>query len=355
MSKFFLTAAFLCAGGFGLPAWDYEGHRMVNQLALGALPAHFPAFVQTAAARERIAFLAGEADRWRNTPDQPLRHFNGPDHFIDLEDLTPAGLDAKSVSPFRYEFTARLALARAQHPTNFPPIDAGKNADHTRELAGFLPWTISEYYSKLKSAFSYLKTFEEAGAPEEITNAQQNVIYLMGVMGHFVGDATQPLHTTKHFNGWVGDNPHGYTTSRLFHAWIDGGFLHKAGIQLPDLSAQVRPAQAIEFQYDGRSRQEEVFPRVMAFIMEQHKLVEPLYRLEKQRQLSRDGDVDPKGREFITRQLAAGGQLLGDLWFTAWQHAPPDTFLKAQLAKRKLAPGPAAEEKSGESKTKTAD
>ena len=27
------------------PAWDYEGHRMVNQVALAALPADFPAFV----------------------------------------------------------------------------------------------------------------------------------------------------------------------------------------------------------------------------------------------------------------------------------------------------------------------
>ena len=36
-------------------AWDYEGHRTVNQLALAALPANFPAFVKTPAARERIA------------------------------------------------------------------------------------------------------------------------------------------------------------------------------------------------------------------------------------------------------------------------------------------------------------
>ena len=29
-------------------AWDYEGHRVVNQLALAALPKDFPAFVQNA-------------------------------------------------------------------------------------------------------------------------------------------------------------------------------------------------------------------------------------------------------------------------------------------------------------------
>ena len=34
-----------------------------------------------------IAFLAGESGRWRNVGDLPLKHLNGPDHYIDLEDL----------------------------------------------------------------------------------------------------------------------------------------------------------------------------------------------------------------------------------------------------------------------------
>src|ERR1019366_7650581 len=50
-------------------AWDYEGHRVVNQLALASLPTNFPAFVREPVAAERVAFLAGEMDRWRNTQD----------------------------------------------------------------------------------------------------------------------------------------------------------------------------------------------------------------------------------------------------------------------------------------------
>ena len=341
MSKFFLAVASLWASGLGLGAWDYEGHRLVNQLALTSLPTNFPAFVRTPAAQERVAFLAGEPDRWRNTPDQPLRHLNGPDHYIDLEDLASAGLDARTVSPFRHEFTAQFASARARHLANFPVIEAAKNADHTRELAGYLPWTIAESYSKLKSAFSYLQTYEEDGTPEEISNARQNVLYEMGVMGHYVGDATQPLHTTKHFNGWVGENPRRYTTSQVFHTWIDGGFLRKAGVSLKDLSAPLRPAQELKFGSGVRPGQEEAFPIVMDFILQQHQQVEPLYQFDQQGKLSRDGEVQPQGREFIVRQILAGGQMLGDLWFTAWRHAPPDTYLKAQLARRKLSAEPA--------------
>jgi hypothetical protein len=42
--------------GLSAWAWDYDGHRLVNRLALESLPTNFPAFVFTAEARERIAF-----------------------------------------------------------------------------------------------------------------------------------------------------------------------------------------------------------------------------------------------------------------------------------------------------------
>ena len=36
-------------------AWDYTAHRAINELALTTLPADFPAFVKTPAARDRGA------------------------------------------------------------------------------------------------------------------------------------------------------------------------------------------------------------------------------------------------------------------------------------------------------------
>src|SRR5437667_8821981 len=65
-------------------AWDYEGHRLINQLALATLPTNFPAFVRTPDARERVAFLSGEPDRWRNTADLPLKH-RSEEHTSELQ------------------------------------------------------------------------------------------------------------------------------------------------------------------------------------------------------------------------------------------------------------------------------
>ena len=94
-------------------AWDYEGHHMVNELALASLPADFGGFEMTPALKNRIAFLAGEPDRWRNVPDLPLKHVNGPDHYFDLEDVALYGLTPETLPVMRYDFVADIALARA--------------------------------------------------------------------------------------------------------------------------------------------------------------------------------------------------------------------------------------------------
>ncbi len=324
-------------------AWDYEGHRAVNQLALDALPADFPAFVRSPAAAERIAFLSGEPDRWRNLKDNPLRHLNNPDHYLNIEELEPYGLSLAQVSDLRYAFVMQMTEARLAHPERWPAIDPEKNRDRTRELPGFLPWAITENYHKLKSAFSYLKAFSEplrqgdttpAGTPEEIANAEANIITLMGVMGHYVGDAAQPLHTTKHFNGWVGNNPSGYTTRNTIHSWIDGGFLGKMGGVSPDkLHARLQPARRLTTTASADGR-DPVFNQTVSYLLTQHLQVEPIYALNKAGRFSPESQFAPEGLTFLENQFLAGGHMLASLWLTAWLEAPTDTFLRAQLLKR---------------------
>src|ERR1044072_5307685 len=188
---------------------------------------------------------------------------------ISIWQLSLYDLKLETLPPLRYDFMAQIARSRAAHPDKFPPIDPAKDADHTRELSGFLPYAMTEYYAKLKSEFSYLKAFESAGGtPAEIANAQANIVYTMGVMGHFYGDASQPLHTTMHFNGWVAENPNHYTTDTHFHALIDGGYIFKAGIEadLDAMKKKMHPAQLITF--NGQPAQSnQVFSVVLGFLV----------------------------------------------------------------------------------------
>jgi len=328
-----LLAAF-GAFTFNAGAWDYEGHHAVNELALASLPADFGGFTLTPALKDRIAFLAGEPDRWRNVSDLPLKHVNGPDHYIDLEDLKLCGLTPATLPPLRYDFVADIALARAAHPERFPAINPAKDADHTRELDGFLPWAITENYEKLKSDFTVLKTLRQyGGTPEEVANAQADIVYVMGVMGHYVGDGSQPLHTSKYFNGWdPNDNPKGYTTRQTFHAWVDGGYFKKTGgIKVETLVGKINPAAHIPNAGDP----EAFFRYVVAYLVEQDKFVEPLYEMEKNGQLTGEDGKGMDGVPFLDGQLVKAGQMLGNIWLTAWlESSDEDTYLKRDLQHR---------------------
>jgi hypothetical protein len=331
--KKFVFLAALAMFTFDAGAWDYEGHHAVNELALASLPPDFGGFTLTSALKDRIAFLAGEPDRWRNVGDLPLKHVNGPDHYFDLEDLKLYGLTPETLPIMRYDFVADIARARAAHPERFPAIDPDKDADHTRELDGFLPWAITEYYEKLKSDFATLKALRQyGGTPEEIANAQADCVYVMGVMGHYVGDGSQPLHTTKYFNGWTpANNPKDYTTRQTFHAWIDGGYFKKTGgIKVETLVGKIEPAARISNAGDP----EGMFRDVVAYLVGQNKFVEPLYEMDKNGQLAGEGGKGLEALPFLEGQLLKAGQMLGNIWLTAWLEAPEDNYLENQLKLR---------------------
>jgi hypothetical protein len=346
-ATFFVLAAALGACILPASAWDYEGHHVVNELALASLPTNFPAFARTPATRVRVAYLAGEADRWRNETSSKngtgltLGHASGPDHYLDMEDLKLYGLTPETLPPLRYDFVADIVKAREAHPEKFPAIDPARDSDHTRELSGFLPWAITENYQKLQSGFSTLAALEKfGGTADEIKNAKEDIVYVMGVMGHYVGDASQPLHTTMYHHGWTtNDNPNHYTTSFGFHAWIDGGFFHKTGgINERSLVRKIHPAEPVAAASDPNG----IFKTSVNFVAQANQLVEPLYKLDKEHKLSDQGDAGAEGRAFLEGQLVKSGQLLGDLWLTAWQTAPEDTFLERELQQRATAPAPAA-------------
>lgn len=326
--------ALLFASTVSCQAWDYPGHRVINLLAVSSLPPDYPAFARTSEARERIGFLAGEPDRWRNTPELTLRHENGPDHFFDMEWMRYADITPETLTPFRYVFDEQLSRARREHPERFPAIDEAKNHDETHQQSGFLPWTIVESYARLRSAFSYLKAYEQfGGSAGEIKNAQENVIYFMGVMGHYVGDGSQPLHLTENFNGWAeAENPNGYTTSKTFHAWIDGGFFQKTGgISFNALVGAVHPAMLLNTQA-ARGARDPIFAETMAYLLRQYSKMTTVYELDKAGKLSPEHPRE--GRAFLDHQLIEGAEMLGSLWYTAYHDAVPDEYVKKSLQKR---------------------
>lgn len=305
-------------------AWDETGHIIVTRVAVRALPPSMPEWLRTPEVQARLEYLSAEPDRWRGRKTSVLDHINNPDHFLDVEELTPYGLSMRNLPMLRREFLDHLAERRAREPERFGPYDRARDRDYTRRTPGLLPWTIIELQEKTASSWTTLKTFEahrDRVTEAMIRNARENVVFHMGVLSHFVGDAVQPLHTTIHFNGWKGENPHGYTTSNRFHAYIDGDVIALHRITPEALAARARPP----VQVPGRDPAQ-AWPRICEYIQRSFEQVEPLYALEK------SGDLDrAPGKRFIEECLLEGGSMLAGIWVAAYDGTGTDSYLENKL------------------------
>jgi hypothetical protein len=77
-----------------------------------------------------------------------------------------------------------------------------------------------------------------------------------------------------------------------------------------------------------------MFRAVVAYLVAQNKFVGPLYEMDKNGQLSGEGEKGMEGLPFLDGQLVKAGQMLGNLWLTAWLDAPDDKYLESQLKQR---------------------
>jgi len=102
------------------------------------------------------------------------------------------------------------------------------------------------------------------------------------------------------------------------------------------LSGKIHPAEKIA----NADEPEGMFRDAVAYLVEQNKLVEPLYELEKEGRLSGEGEKGLEGRIFLEGQVVKASQMLGNIWLTAWLDAPEDTYLQKQLQQRKAAGAP---------------
>lgn len=284
--RLFAALAFFACFAFhptAARAWGNEGHRMINRLAAGNLPADMPEFLKTKAAIEEIEYLGPEPDRWRSPAEPELVAAQAPEHFIDLE---PA--DALGPLPHkRLDFEA-MVFAAGERP----------------EKIGLQPWVTTEVWERLKAA---MRQYRELSASHQETRPVEDaILFYAGWLGHYVGDGSQPLHTSIQYNGWTGPNPNGYTTGHQIHWQFEGPFVG-ANIHAPEVLAQMTPTKAI----DG-----DVFDAYVAYLRHTSTYVEKVYQLEKAGGFT--GEGTPESRAFTAERVAAGASMLRDLIYTAW-------------------------------------
>jgi len=309
MKRIAIAAAALALVAVAAPAvqvdaWGNTGHRLIGVAAMRALPDDLPAFLKTPGAIADVGELAREPDRWKGA-GQPHDRERDTAHFIDLDDnghvYDQRGMTLAELPRLKSEYDAALTKA-------------GLDVDD----AGYLPYAMIDAWQNLGRDFAYWRVLNAAEARE--TNLERRAWYRadrerrealilrdIGVMGHYVGDGSQPHHTTIHFNGW-GDfpNPEGFTNSRQTHAAFEGAFTGRVA-RLDAIEAAM-PTSNVEG-FDPKAR-------MVTYLTTTVDTVVPFYRLEKAGGFA---EGDARGAAFATERLGAGAGELRDWIVAAWR------------------------------------
>ncbi len=282
-------------------AWSATGHRLIGELAIQALPASMPAFLQWPSSAQAVGELAREPDRWKGS-GRAHDSDRDPGHFIDLgEDGRVFGGPALSALP-----ETRAAYDSALRAVN---SDSWK--------AGYLPYSIVDGWQQLVKDFT-LWRMDRAGAEHtrnpdhrawlmsDMEQREELVLRDLGTLAHYVGDGSQPLHVTVHFNGWGPyPNPEGYTTDHI-HGPFEGEFVH-------DFVSPVAVAADMAPYRDCACA---IAQWTADYLAATGAQVVPLYRLYKQGAFAAH---NASARTFTAQRLAAGASALRDLVVDAWR------------------------------------
>ena len=301
------AVAVLAAPAAEVGAWGATGHRLIGVAAMRALPDEVPAFLRTTEAATEVGELAREPDRWKGGPRTHARERDTA-HFIDLTEegrvLTAAGPDIAAMPELRSEYEAALT-------------QAGLGVDD----AGWLYYALIDGWHQLVRDFAYWRVLNAAEAretdpakrawyAEDRRRREGLLIRDLGVWAHYVGDASQPLHLTIHYNGWDRDtpNPERFTTSRRTHGLFEGEYVRRVA-RLDQVEAAMPALGPCECPIERRT---------VRYINAGLAEVTPFYRLEKDGAFS---EGDARGAEFAVTRLGAGAGELRDLIVMAWRES----------------------------------
>jgi hypothetical protein len=270
--------------------WGVDGHHMVNRAAGSALPADVPLFLRSAEGVNALEYYAPEPDHWRGRGEPELAAESAPDHYIGLERAEMLGTLPRN----RYDYVRALVPLQAAHP----------DLPLTVEKMGTQPYQTVEMYERLKSAMRDYRAL--LAAKKDTKPVEAEIVFCAGILGHYVGDGSMPLHTSIYPNGWSGPNPNGYTTGHSIHSLFESVFVG-ANVKIGDVAPLVDAKPALLG---------DVFDDYVAYLYHSNTFVEKTYQLEKAGAFI--GAGTPEAKAFAVERLATAATELRNIIYTAW-------------------------------------
>jgi hypothetical protein len=281
-------------------AWGVRGHQAINGAAVRALPKDGVGFLKDH--EQWVVYLSNLPDSWRRSTEPALKILEDPNHGWFKEQFD----SLETIPRSRYEFVIALYEQYKKEKATNPEAAALTNVRWT----GTLPYAAQENFERMKAAMRRLRAMA-ADAPER-KMCELEIATYMGRLGHYTGDGAQPLHDTIHHDGWVGDNPNGYTRETRVHGRFESQFVDLIQASADDLASRISAPKHLD----------DPFVAILDHLNLAASHVEEVYQLDKAGAFADKSNA--KARDLALERLASGAQLLRDLAYTAWIDSAAD-------------------------------
>lgn len=301
-----------------LRAWGFRGHTVANLAAVESIGPDGPVFLK--ADKAYIGHLGPIPDTWRSASEPFLRISEDPNHGWYTESFD----FIKDIPRSRTEFTLKVYDEFLRVAKSNPERAKFLNVRYT----GTQAYSMMEGYERMKAgmrlyrlagskngfgryadiAGMYASISPQFGDPRKVQEyLARDVAFYMGWLGHYVADAAQPLHNSRHHDGWDGDNPKGYTRDPEIHSRFESMYV--------DL-IQTSEADVLPFVRKTARHLDDPWTAILDHMIEARDAVEEVYRLDLRGAFAKRDDAE--ARRLVYTRLAAGAGFLRDLAYTAW-------------------------------------
>ena len=283
--------------------WGFYGHKKINRLAVFTLPKGMFSFY-----KKHIEFITDHAV----DPDKRRYAVEGeaPRHYIDIDHY-----HHDSLTPFEYM------------PRKWQDA-IGKFTEDTLQAYGIVPWHVNFMAYKLTKAFK----------EKDLTK----ILKLSAEIGHYIGDASVPLHTTENYNGQLTNQKgiHGFWESRipeLFSEEYDffvgqASYIEELQDYIWDVVEQSHYAVDSVLSFEKNLHDSYPSDRKYAFDNRGNRTIKTYSKeYSKEYQDMLDGMIERRMRSSITS--------VGSFWYTCWMNAGQPDLSKLgekQLTKEEI-------------------
>lgn len=344
LKKSIPLAAFMTIS-FSSPAfsWGERGHDGITRVATRILAdskdpeiKKFGAFLQKK--ENMLGHLANVPDIvWRSLSPE-VDKTSSPSHFIDLDYiLAPGKVPTAEDLPATIEAYLKALDKNCGKKAKDFACSPGKSLEEKLQKAGHGPYRVESLSQDLVQGFKDLKAMDKVqkDSPdfEKKNTAVERIILLSGVLSHFVGDLSNPHHTSKDYDGWE-------TGQGGLHGYFETDIVDSLGLELEanvlDEAERDEPMgklfakhphnylqQAFELTLDSHDK----LPILAALDIQNSLLAkstendgEAKDRSHREKAKRKEpSDVSKAYRNFVILRLAAGADALARIWLDAWQ------------------------------------